>query len=659
MATAAMLSLGNASDIATVRLCLTSWQFALRMFGLENSLSISGSKHKQRLAQTILAFDRKDENTLCLACFNSWLSAVQQSRIMRQAHFEEKLRWCDKAEAALMGLSKGSNATQVQICWSAWCKNHEAQLHKRRIARTLMTFAVKDDSALCSTCFSSWLTMLNERKQITQAQHQEKLQWCSKAESALMGLSRGNDTAQVQICLTTWYLVCKASQHEAALSARAGKGFDLALMDGLQSSQFALLLLCISAWQAEIFEKRIRALQLLDFRRRKKTHVLSHLWEDECRFMQLRSCFGVWSREAHEASGRAKRSELAVEALARFCKQGSEVLKDPAFKFSAQKQHDEKQTSRALVHPQPPNSNHQLVEAALKGCASVDHLRQMQKQAQTLAWRCSRDILEMMGDRETRYLSSDAKAVDLLTPLPALPASEGIAVQRSQPSMGGAALALAEAYKAETRRLARVQNRLVGELEPLVAQLQLGIDDAMVDARHLLTLLLSTSPPAPAGTLALPEACFHPPDTQQPATTSKGTDSRKSASRERGSPVATVSSYGDQGTPQPFSETAAEGSIVLRSDSRNSPRASRLETHGTPQRLTPSHPASPPSRPGTPNGAKGRTFALGQSPPDMRFKRGITEAFRNLQEALPGLRQSRQAQTSSSTPWAPVAPRPC
>ncbi|CAE8590322.1 unnamed protein product, partial [Polarella glacialis] len=103
----------------------------------------------------------------------------------------------------------------------------------------------------------------------------------------------------------------------------------------------------------------------------------------------------------------------------------------------------------------------------------------------------------MMAEREARFpADNNNKAVGQL---PAAAVSGVLSLQQSSPSLGGAP---AEAYRAETRRLGRVQSRLAEELQPLVDEVRAGIDHVVGDSKSILTMLLAdtvgfqTAPPA-------------------------------------------------------------------------------------------------------------------------------------------------------------------
>jgi len=119
-----------------------------------------------------------------------------------------------------------------------------------------------------------------------------------------------------------------------------------------------------------------------------------------------------------------------------------------------------------------------------------------------LAWRCASDLAEMIGDREARV------SADIL-PLRG-PQKTGTEQIPGKGSMGCAAAALAEAYKAETRRLLRVHGRLVEELQPVVNEVYLGMDHILDNARNLVSLLVPSSPTV-AAPLALTAGVFRSP----------------------------------------------------------------------------------------------------------------------------------------------------
>eukprot|EP00931_Biecheleriopsis_adriatica_P031828 TRINITY_DN18620_c0_g1_i2.p1 TRINITY_DN18620_c0_g1~~TRINITY_DN18620_c0_g1_i2.p1 ORF type:complete len:1550 (+),score=362.90 TRINITY_DN18620_c0_g1_i2:50-4651(+) len=553
-----------------------------------------------------------------LKCFLAWATSWQSSRAWHQERQRRRL-----LIEPLSSMTLTSIPSRIWFCsWMQVVQGEQLQTTKReqqaRWKRALTTWNDRSEQVLKSTCFSSWLAQVMDAKRRREAELEARLRQSVISHGVLeLAKRKASDTAYVmmlwqratkatlqtrletfaffcwrrtwrmelmQACMMEWQRCTKARilQHKAEVSRVLRR-------DSLERSCFALAAscgeafarLCISAWRS-VHERRLGAKRsaLLSAQRQRLSRALD-CFIDDCYCSQLRCCFGAWSREAQEAAGKARRSELAVEALASFCREGRDVLLDtpklPEGQRRTRGYELAELPSRTQVSPR-------LVEVALKGCANVEHLQQLQQQTETLAWRCASDLAEIIGDREARYQPADLTVVPATMPTP-------------QNSMGRAAVALAEAYQVETRRLLRVHGRLVEELQPMVDEVRSGMDDVLGDAKQLLAMLLPDAPPRVA---ALPAEVRRLRRSQQ-------TD---------GADTVLLSQVS-----KPLHETPQTAEQFKR-------RA------GTPR---------PPKR--DTDASSKRSHATESS----SLKQSITEAFRTLQAGLPSLRQRKGQEAETVT----------
>jgi len=289
-----------------------------------------------------------------------------------------------------------------------------------------------------------------------------------------------------------------------------------------------------------------------------------------------------------------------VQALAQFCKDGRDLL---VKEQTPQSLSQAVQISNMLQ----PHSNPCLVDTALRGFAGMEHVQQLQQQVETLAWRCARDLAEMVGDRDARFTSETVATAQTGIELAvAMPGSGHL-------SLGNAANAFAEAYRVETRHLLRVHGRLVEELQPIADEARASVERVLFDTRQLLAILVPAPPSTSWPALDHLRPRKSKEKTESPRSdlmelsvtpTSKCERSQRS-SKNQASPRAEQSfknSFADAfralQSVLPGSsrrkEATAEGQETLNRETRNIPGDDEVETSFDISSLTPIPPPTPP-----------------------------------------------------------------
>jgi len=548
-AASALTGLGEASSSSLLQICWITWNRAVeasqRTEAEERMLCLQQAQYQRALA----VWQKSLDGNFIKGYFSSWLAAVLTVQQKRAEESQARMQRSELALRAVGQLCQASEANCLQVCLAAWMKAagdaaREAikaekdrldLLHRQHLRAWLQNSAVSSDRDSKSFFFSAWQKCV--------VQSQEELRRSATATAALSKFSAATEETLLRMALSSWYRCMQKTQREAlraeqlrlesqhaadqaerrkmesqhkAMYARALQGMG-------HSSEHTLKVSALDTWSCAVQDVKARkkselqiarALQRMghscertlkvsaleswshtmqDTKAKRKSELLVESFgrrimsfgESHDSF-RLQICFGVWSREAQEAGCRARQSEHAAAALASFCKQGRDVLRSAS--------PTRQQTGDATQLLEAPNSKSQssprLVEVALKGCAGIEHIQQLQKQAETLAWRCASDIAEMIGDREARFSAGSL-------PLPGPPFVGHQQISGSG-SLGSAAAALAEAYKMETRRLLRVHVRLVQELQPVVDEVYIGMDHVLDDAKKLVSLLMPSSPTAAA-----------------------------------------------------------------------------------------------------------------------------------------------------------------
>ncbi|CAE8716240.1 unnamed protein product [Polarella glacialis] len=619
-ALSAVSAFGQANDGTLKQMSWLAWCQAVRESRFE---SIDAQRHKASLLQqrqykhAMACWAQSSERSFKQSCLSAWMQCAREGKALQ----EERIRSSAAALSAMSTFAEANDGTLKQMSWLAWCQavresrfeSIGAQRHKalllqqRQYEHAMACWARSSERTLKNACLAAWLENVKDGK----ALQEERIRRSTAAVGAMSTFAQANDGTLKQMSWLAWCQVVReatqASQRHRDTKLQQHR-FDSALVSWARSCQRGLKKSSVQAWQGVVEEQR-KAEQL-----RLGLHRSFLFWESECHFVQLRSCFGVWSREAQEAGGRARRSELAVDALTRFCKQGSALLK-----ASPPKASDSALLPSQLValaaSTQQPCSPQCLVEAVLRNCASTEQLQQLQQQAKTLAWRCAADLSEMMAEREARFpADNNNKAVGQL---PAAAVSGVLSLQQSSPSLGGAP---AEAYRAETRRLGRVQSRLAEELQPLVDEVRAGIDHVVGDSKSILTMLLAdtvgfqTAPPAAP---ALVAAATKGPS---PATVRNGNFPAGGVSFRPPPPPPGAPTTAAPAPPSPTAPPTA------------------------PPPAAPAAPADHAPEEESQQQQQQESSKISRHESDLKFKRGISDAFRSLQAALPALRrQSRNA----------------
>eukprot|EP00930_Biecheleria_cincta_P070259 TRINITY_DN57904_c0_g1_i1.p1 TRINITY_DN57904_c0_g1~~TRINITY_DN57904_c0_g1_i1.p1 ORF type:complete len:1280 (-),score=178.21 TRINITY_DN57904_c0_g1_i1:121-3459(-) len=539
LAVSAMTSLCQANEVATLNICFVEWLKAAEIYkreAMELAHAAAMSANKIHWEQVLRCCAAASDKTLKSTCLVAWHGYTSDLRRKRDRYSDSRMQRMQIGAKILAAFYSEHSKLILQSFVSTWFKHvQDSKLDATMATRQTLfgrsfhrletltaQWRKSTDRNLQGDCIKGWLQCVRAAK----ASRQEQLKRNTEATKALLRLCE----ADASTCLhQTWYFWCQtldASKHETKIYSQALMAFSAASARMLRIS-------CFQAWFFIVRECQLLAAQLADRQQTEETrhkhlhwalltvsscqrgsiaNMVFQLWHtivsasrlsakqervllliaqfkhaflsriDECCQLQMSRCFDAWVQEVQDALKRAKQSELAVAALAQFCKDGRDLLLKEQ---TPQSLSQAVQISNML--PQP-HSNPCLVDTALRGCAGMEHVQQLQQQVETLAWRCARDLAEMIGDREARLTSETAATAQTGLELAVVMPSSG------NLSLGNAATALAEAYGVETRRLLRVHGRLVEELQPIADETRASVERVLLDTRQLLAILVPAAP---------------------------------------------------------------------------------------------------------------------------------------------------------------------
>mmetsp|Transcript_4 Transcript_4/g.9 ORF Transcript_4/g.9 Transcript_4/m.9 type:complete len:1613 (+) Transcript_4:295-5133(+) len=304
VATQFLQKMTAAHDGSSVRACLNAWREVFQIIVVERIMD-----EKQRLVDVqnkqldsaLRCMAQSSDRSLRSSAFVVWHDFLLEAQAARQLAIEEKSK---RTTAAIQAVA--------QVC-------------------------AADGDALCRFCMHIWVELYRERvKEALHAERQRiKSMQLRSYERAMGGLATSNDEIVLKAAWTAWRLLAHEGKErrlaEMKEKASRSEGAVKALARLCKNDAQSLLRVVIGAWVFLVEERRRE--QIEDEKRRLKSIQLKQAEKalgnlaHSSETTQMKSVLVAWHMDMKETKNRrqleleekAKRSQVAMKSLAKFC----------------------------------------------------------------------------------------------------------------------------------------------------------------------------------------------------------------------------------------------------------------------------------------------------------------------------------------------------